>query len=220
VNEIGGRRGDSGLPELLPGLNFVYGLIGETKETFRLNYDFLESLLEENLLVRRINVRQVMPFEGTCMGDVGDKIANKHKGQFHAHKNKVREHIDFEMLRRVAPLGTVLHDVRMELREGNLTFGRQIATYPLLVGVPAALPLRSFADVKVVGHGYRSITAVPFPLDVNSAPIKTLESLPCVGRNRAAAIVRGRPYRNGVEFINAMDDPAVARSLLDYFSLG
>ena len=105
VNEVGGRRGDSGLPELLPGLNFVYGLIGETKETFRLNYEFLESLLAENLLVRRINVRQVMPFEGTCMGDVGDKIANKHKGLFHAHKNKVREHIDFEMLRESPPSG-------------------------------------------------------------------------------------------------------------------
>jgi radical SAM superfamily enzyme with C-terminal helix-hairpin-helix motif len=220
VNEIGGRRGGSGLPELLPGLNFVYGLMGETKETFRLNYDFLESLLAENLLVRRINVRQVMPFEGTCMGDVGDKIASKHKGLFHAHKNKVREHIDFEMLRRVAPVGTVLRDVRMELREGNLTFGRQIATYPLLAGVVADIPLRSFADVKVVGHGYRSITAVPSPLDVNSAPRKTLESLPGVGRSRAAAIVRGRPYRNADEFVKAMDDPAVARGLLDYFVFG
>ena len=220
LNEVGGRRGDSGLPELLPGLNFVYGLIGETKETFRLNYDFLESLLRENLLVRRINIRQVMPFEGTCMGDVGDKIANKHKGQFHAHKNKVREHIDFEMLRRVAPVGTVLRDVRMELREGSLTFGRQIATYPLLIGVPADLPLRSTANVKVVGHGFRSITAVPYPLDVNTAPVKTLESLPCVGRSRAAAIVRGRPYRNGEELIGAMDDPAVARGLLEFFSFG
>jgi radical SAM superfamily enzyme with C-terminal helix-hairpin-helix motif len=204
----------------LPGLNLVYGLIGETKETFRLNYDFLESLLRENLLVRRINIRQVMPFKGTCMGDIGDKIANKHKGLFHAHKNKVREHIDFEMLRRVAPAGTVLHDVRMELREGSLTFGRQIATYPLLVGVPADLPLRSFASVKVVGHGYRSITAVPYPLDVNSAALKTLESLPCVGRSRAAAIARGRPYRNGDEFVNALDDQAVAKCLVDYFSFG
>jgi len=217
VNEVGGRRGDSGLPELLPGLNFVYGLIGETKETFRLNYDFLESLLADGLLVRRINVRQVMPFEGTSMGDVGDKIAGKHKGLFHAHKNKVREHIDFEMLRRVAPVGTVLRDVRMELREGNLTFGRQIATYPLLAGVAADLPLRSFADVKVVGHGYRSITAIPYPLDVNGAPVKTLENLPGVGRSRATAIVRGRPYRTADQFVAAMDDPAVARSLLDYF---
>ncbi|MGA9139297.1 MAG: radical SAM protein [Methanocella sp.] len=218
MNEIGGARGDSGLPELLPGLNFVYGLIGETKETFRLNYDFLESLLAEDLLVRRINLRQVMPFEGTCMGDVGDKIANKHKGIFHAHKNKVREHIDLEMLRRVAPVSTVLPDVRMELREGSLTFGRQIATYPLLAGVAAELPLGTFVDVKVVGHGYRSVTAIPFPLDVNSASMKTLESLPGVGKSRASAIARGRPYRNAEQLVAAMDDPAVARGLLDFLT--
>jgi Uncharacterized Fe-S oxidoreductase len=106
----------------------------------------------------------------------------------------------------------------MELRDGSLTFGRQIATYPLLIGVPADLPLRSTANVKVVGHGFRSITAVPYPLDVNTAPAKTLESLPCVGRSRAAAIVRGRPYRNGEELVGAMDDPEVARGLLEFFS--
>jgi radical SAM superfamily enzyme with C-terminal helix-hairpin-helix motif len=220
VNEVGGGRGDSGLPELLPGLNFVYGLIGETKETFRLNYEFLESLLAENLLVRRINVRQVMPFEGTCMGDVGDKIANKHKGLFNAHKNKIREHIDFEMLKRVAPAGTLLRDVRMELRKGNVVFGRQIATYPLLAGVVADLPLRSFADVKVVGHGYRSVTAVPFPLDVNTAGPKMLESLPGVGRSRATAIARQRPYHNAEQFVAALDDPVVGRALLNYLSFG
>ena len=55
----------------------------------------------------------------------------------------------------------MLRDVRMELREGNVIFGRQIATYPLLAGVVADLPLRSFADVKVVSHGYRSVTALP-----------------------------------------------------------
>ncbi|OPY28295.1 MAG: Radical SAM superfamily protein [Methanocella sp. PtaU1.Bin125] len=218
VNEVGGGRGDSGLPELLPGLNFVYGLMGETRETFRLNYEFLESLLADNLLVRRINIRQVMPFEGTCMGEVGDKIANKHKGLFHAHKNKVREHIDLEMLRRVAPVGTILRDVRMELREGGVTFGRQIATYPLLAGVAAEIPIGSFADVKVVSHGYRSITAVPYPLDVNGASLKTLESLPGVGRSRASAIARSRPYRDADAFVAALDDPAVAKGLLDYLA--
>jgi radical SAM superfamily enzyme with C-terminal helix-hairpin-helix motif len=86
--------------------------------------------------------------------------------------------------------------------------------------VVADLPLRSFADVKVVGQGYRSITAVPYPLDPNSAPMKTMESLPGVGRSRAASIARARPYRAAEEFVNAMDDPAVARGLLDYFSFG
>jgi len=83
-----------------------------------------------------------------------------------------------EMLRRVLPAGTVMPGVRTELHDSGLTFGRQIATYPVLVGIPGLLPLKEVCDVKVVGHGFRSITAVPWPLDVNSAPAKTLESLP------------------------------------------
>lgn len=217
VNEVGGARGASGLPELLPGLNFVHGLLGETKETFRLNYEFLMRLLDEGLLLRRINIRQVMPFEGTCMGDVGDRIARKHKGVFHAYKEKIRKHIDLEMLRRVVPEGTVLPDVRMELHDGGLTFGRQIATYPILVGIPATLPLKEAYTVKVVDHGFRSITAVPYPLDVNGASPKALESLPGVGKKRATAILRGRPYRNAAELEERMDDRVLARKLSEYF---
>ncbi len=219
VNDVGGKRGRTGLPELLPGLNFVHGLLGETKETFRLNYAFLKGLLEEGLLVRRINIRQVMPFEGTSMGDVGDRIAKKHKGVFHAYKEKVRKDIDFEMLKRVVPAGTVLNDVRMELYDRGVSFGRQIATYPILVGVPGELSPGSSYNVKVVGHGFRSVTAVPYPLDANSAPIKTLESLPGVGKKRAAAIVRHRPYNSRREFIDRMDDPMLAQTLAEYFSL-
>ncbi len=217
VNEIGGARGASGLPELLPGLNFVHGLMGETKTTFRLNYEFLESLLAENLLVRRINVRQVMPFEGTCMADVGEKIANKHKGIFHAYKEKIREHIDLEMLKRVVPVGTLIREVRMELKEGSVAFGRQIASYPLLVGIPADLQVGAVIDAKVVSHGFRSITAVPYPLDVNHASLKTLESLPRVGKSRAAKLAASRPYRTPEEVVGALDDPEVATSLLDFF---
>jgi radical SAM superfamily enzyme with C-terminal helix-hairpin-helix motif len=217
VNEVGGARGASGLPELLPGLNIVHGLIGETKATFRLNYDFLKRLLDENLLVRRINIRQVMPFEGTCMGDVGDRIARKHKGIFHAYKEKIRKDIDMEMLKRVVPAGTVMPAVRMELHDGGLTFGRQIATYPILVGIPAELPIKAFYDVKVVDHGFRSITAVPYPMDVNNASPKMLESLPGVGKKRATAIVRQRPYHNIREFEEKMDDPVLAQKLSEYF---
>ena len=217
LNEVGGARGASGLPELLPGLNFVHGLLGETKNTFRLNYDFLKRLLDEGLLVRRINIRQVMPFEGTSMGDVGDRIAKKHKGVFHAYKEKIRKDIDAEMLKRVAPAGAVLTDVRMELHESGLTFGRQIATYPILAGVLSELPLGAFYDLKVVGHGFRSVTAVPYPLDVNSASQKILESLPEVGKKRAMAIVKHRPYHNAEEFKASMDDPVLADKLSEYF---
>ena len=148
---------------------------------------------------------------------MGEKIANKHKGVFHAYKEKIREHIDLEMLKRVVPVGTVIREVRMELKEGSVAFGRQIASYPLLVGIPADLEAGAVLDAKVVSHGYRSITAVPYPLDINHASLKTLESLPRVGKSRAARLAAGRPYRTPEEVVGALDDPEIARSLLEYF---
>ena len=49
VNAVGRERGENGMPRLLPGLNFVAGLDGETKKTFGLNLAFLKQLLEEDL---------------------------------------------------------------------------------------------------------------------------------------------------------------------------
>ena len=65
VNEAGGSR-VNGIPHLLPGLNFICGLAGETADTYRLNREFLERIIKENLLIRRVNIRQLMPFEGTA----------------------------------------------------------------------------------------------------------------------------------------------------------
>ena len=44
VNEEGGKRRDN-VPELLPGLNFVCGLAGETEKTYELGEQFLLRVL-------------------------------------------------------------------------------------------------------------------------------------------------------------------------------
>src|SRR3989442_1672910 len=54
VNEVGRERGGNGIPWLLPGLNFVAGLDGETRRTFDLNLAFLKQLLDEDLWIPRI----------------------------------------------------------------------------------------------------------------------------------------------------------------------
>ena len=53
------RRGERGLPKLLPGLNFIAGLNGETKKSYDMNLNLLEDLRSEGLWLRRINIRQV-----------------------------------------------------------------------------------------------------------------------------------------------------------------
>ena len=209
VNEIGRERGPNGMPWILPGLNFVTGLDGETPKTFELNLEFLKRLLKEDLWVRRINLRQVRPVRR-------EFVPLEHHHLFRKFKERVRTEVDHEMLRRVVPEGTVLRDVYLELAEGHLTLGRQVGTYGLLVGVPYDVPRNRFVDVKVTGHGQRSLTAVEYPFDVNHAPMRAIASLPGIGNKRAARIVRARPFGSFSDLAASLDDPRVADGIAPF----
>jgi radical SAM superfamily enzyme with C-terminal helix-hairpin-helix motif len=193
INKVGASRGTNGLPELLPGINFLYGLMGETQETYNLNLQFMKEVLSRGLLVRRINVRQVIPFPDTAMGKVGNKIIKKNKRIFAIYKEKMRSEVDLPMLRSVVPTGTVLRRVRTETHEGNMTHGRQVGTYPLLVTIPEKLPLNQWLNITVVAHGFRSVTGIPYPLHLNSATPRLLRALPKISEKEVLNIMRRRP---------------------------
>ena len=184
------------LPKLLPGINLVHGLKGERAETFEHNKAFLQRVYDEGLMLRRVNIRQVMAFEGTDMADTGAEIAHDHKQQFKRYKSEVRETIDNPMLKRVAPPGTILPDVHLEYHEDGYTFGRQLGTYPLLVGIPGERDLGRTIDVAVTGHGYRSVSGVPYPLDLNAASMDELTEIPGIGKQTAGNIVVDRPHES------------------------
>ena len=209
VNAVGRERGENGMPRLLPGLNFVAGLTGETKRTFDLNRAFLQRLLEEDLRVRRVNIRQVRPVRQE-FGPTGLHA------EFRRFKESVRTGFDHEMLRRVVPEGTVLTRVFLEMQQGHVTYGRQIGTYPILVGFPYRTPVDRFVDVRVVGQGQRSITGVEYPLDVNAAPLGALSALPGIGAKRAARIVRARPFGSFAALAASLDDPAAAERVAPF----
>ena len=216
LNEVGSQRGTNGLPELLPGLNFVFGLDGETKQTFALDYEFLKKIYDEGLLVRRINLRQVIPLPGTRMFSIGTKNVRKHHAELQKFKRKVKETIERPLLERLVPQGTVLTDVFLETYEGKLTFGRQMGSYPLLIGLPGVFHLNQFVNAKIIDYGYRSVTAVPYPLDINHAPRETLEALPGLGKKRVIRLLAHRPFATCEQLVSSLDDPEVARKLLEY----
>ena len=182
------------LPKLLPGINLVHGLTGERPETYEHNKEFLQTVYDEGLMLRRINIRQVMAFAGTEMAETGADIAQEHKDQFQAYKREVREAVDNPMLDRVVPPGTVLPDVHLEYHQDGKTFGRQLGTYALLVAVPGERELGTAIDVAITDHGYRSVTGVPYPLDVNAASMDELTAIPGINRSKAGDVVVGRPY--------------------------
>ncbi len=216
VNKYGRFAGYNGLPYFLPGINFVIGLKGERKETFEKNYEFLKELLERGLLVRRINIRQVKVFRGTPMEEIGYRNVLRHKKFFRIFKERVRRDIDREMLKKIVPVGRKITDLRCEVREGRITFARQLATYPLLVGVVGEFERNTFLDARVVDYGRRSITAVPI-LNPNTARLYQLEAIPGVGKVTAGKIVANRPYKSLDDLRRVLGDEF--DRVKDFFSL-
>jgi len=109
-------------------------------------------------LLRRINIRQVNIFEGTLIhSTVGNKFLKKNKKYYWKWRNQVRQEIDLPMLTRVIPIGTILKGVRMEVYDGNHTFGRQWGTYPIIVGIDGKAELGKYYDIKVISHMLRSV---------------------------------------------------------------
>jgi radical SAM superfamily enzyme with C-terminal helix-hairpin-helix motif len=211
VNSVGSVRGPTGLPAVLPGINFISGLDGETKETFEHNFEFLKEVLDSGLLLRRINIRQVLQVRGKFP-------VRKHYKEFRRFKKKVREEIDRPMLERVVPKKTVMKDVYLELAKGKTTFGRQIGSYPILVGIPYEVELNEFVDEIIIDHGQRSITGIEHPLNVNTASLDALASIPGIGSKRAARVFRARPINSESEFVQSLDDENVAKEALDYLA--
>ncbi len=196
VNEAGGMR-RNGIPELLPGLNFVCGLAGETETTYDLNEQFLAQVLAAGLLIRRVNIRQLMPFPGTPAYD--NNTLGKHERRFKAFKEHARKQFDLPMLKKVFPVGTVLWDVVVEV-SADLSFGRQMGSYPILAGIPLRLERRTVLDVAVVDWGMRSITALPVPIRINELPASALKWLPGVPKKVIAKVIAKRPFSSLDEY--------------------
>lgn len=223
LNKYGSERGANGMPKLLPGLNFVAGLKGESKATYELNYQFLKSILAEKLLLRRINLRQVLVLKGDKRNEFNTR---KYHNLFIKYKSRIRQDIDNEMLKRLVPESTILREVYLEETEGNLTYARQIGTYPILIGIPYKIELsqnlsldKRFIDITVIDHGYRSVTGIEYPFDINHASLKALVALPGIGKKRASRIIRNRPYKNFDEFQNVMDDSNLTLKLKNYIKI-
>ena len=224
INEFGRERGPRGLPSMLPGLNFIAGLNGETDDSYRMNFNLLRKIKSKGLLLRRINIRQV---EGRGFQSVNESA-------FRTFKRDVRDEIDQPMLEQMLPLGTILRGLwwessgnRIRLPEhvidpkhrdpsihgsSGITFGRQMGAYPILVGVPYLIPLETGSDVMVTGHGKRSISAVELGLNFSDATQQQLEAIPGIGRNSSWRIVshRAKMAREGdpIESLQSLFDGA------------
>ncbi|MCD6573887.1 MAG: helix-hairpin-helix domain-containing protein, partial [Thermoplasmata archaeon] len=100
------------------------------------------------------------------------------------------------MLQKMLPYGSILRNVYLELNKGNATYGRQIGTYPILIYLPYKTEINRFVDVKVYDHGFRSVSAIEFPFNINNATYSQLKNIPKIGSKKAAEIIKKRPIKS------------------------
>ena len=161
VNRIGGLRAATGFPHLLPGINFVLGLPGESKETYRKNIEFLNRVLKEGLLVRRINIRRAMPLPETRLSVMWSQgILRKHEKYARSFTWRVRHYYDVEFLKKVFPKEIVLHGIYIEKTINGVTYGRPMGSYPITVELQGKLNPPCIVNIRVVGWKGRSIKGV------------------------------------------------------------
>ncbi|MHA1989514.1 MAG: hypothetical protein ACW98A_01025 [Candidatus Hodarchaeales archaeon] len=121
------------------------------------------------------------------------------------------------MLKRIFPVGSLIKNVFLERYDRNFTHGRQIATYALLFTLPyQAAELDIFKDILVTGHGYRSVSGLPVPININSSSKKILSSLPGFGRKRLTNILLKRPYKDLPDLERSLNDSNAIESYKEH----
>ena len=194
INRYGAAR-VGGIPALLPGINLIHGLPGENADTFKKNYEVLKEILDEGLLLKRINIRKLQPFPGTDTWGTKPSMKGAVRNRFEYYREKIRNEIDHVMLQNIYPLGTVLRDLRIEDTRYEYSYGKQLTSYAITTVLPLVLPKKEFTDAVVTGHRERSLNALPAPVHINSLPLKAVASIPGIGKGLAEKIILARPFR-------------------------
>lgn len=156
INEAGADRGPGGLPKLLPGLNLIYGLPGETHATHLANLTWLQRIFDSGLLCHRTNVRQARVFPGTPLAEEQMAQPAPSAEHFPAWKADIDRVWDEPMKQKVYPMGLRLADLHSFFVTGLGTWYRRLGSYSIqILEKGTAAPLYDTADLTVTGHAPR-----------------------------------------------------------------
>ena len=159
VNDAGAERGPGGLPLLLPGLNLIYGLPGETHRTHLANLTWLARIFDQGLLCHRTNVRQARIYPGTGLAAMSRDDPAPSVEHFATWKADIDQMWDAPMKRRVYPQGLRIPGLHSFFVTVTGTWFRRLGSYSIQIVEPdTASPLSQRAALTVTGHAPRYLT--------------------------------------------------------------
>lgn len=161
INAVGSGRGPDGLPALLPGINLIYGLPGETHRTHLANLNGLDELLTAGVMCHRTNVRQARAYPGTPLAGMSTSEPSPSQEHFAAWKADIDGVWDQPMKQRVYPTGLRLQGLHAFFVTNRGTWYRRLGSYPIqVVERDTVVPRYTPADLTVTEHAPRFIYGV------------------------------------------------------------
>lgn len=158
VNEAGAERGPGGLPKLLPGLNLIYGLLGETHRTHIANLIGLQQILDAGWLCHRTNLRQARAFPGTPLAALQESEPPPSAERFASWKTDIDHAWDQPMKERVYPTGLRVPGLHAFFVSEGGTWYRRLGSYSIqIIERGTAEPVGTPAKLTVTGHAPRVI---------------------------------------------------------------
>lgn len=150
LNEYGAERDSvTGLPKLLPGINLIHGLPGETEETHKINMKYLKRILDQGWMSARLFYRPItrptgVTFEGK------DPLAEKYE---ECYQEIMNEYV-MPMQSRVFPEGMIVKGFRELMKKGERAQLRLLTTCSIKAQIPSSEDLSpyDYFDVKVLGN--------------------------------------------------------------------
>lgn len=156
INEVGAARGEDGQPRLLPGINIIYNLPGQTPRTHEINLRHLQAILDRGLMTRRLYYRNMTQPTGASFGTY--PVANE---EFRNNFREMTERFVLPMQTRVFPPGTRITADWEHLRRDGRWHTRALGTgsIKMVLDTAGREPPRS-GPLEVTGNlGYRVVSA-------------------------------------------------------------
>lgn len=149
INKYGKEKGKTGMPKLLPGINIIYGLDGQTNKTLDINLTSFKKILNSGNWIRRVFVRKLT----SPYGEQFDKYTDKDLKEFSDWQKQIENQFVIPMLKEMYPIGTEISKLRMEMYNNGDSILRQMATCPIRVVIKnKKLILDQFYKIRVIGY--------------------------------------------------------------------
>ncbi len=212
MSSAGRVTGPNGLPTLLPAVELVYGLAGESQETIEINEERIRELASQKL-IRGAVARRLVPIPGTTIAKRDDLEELEDLDQ---HLEVLRNDINAPLKSGLASPGQLLKDIYAMRSLDTAVQATKVGINSPSLLVHGAAKVGQLQDVRVTEPNNGRLEALSHPLTPKTVSRDLLRMIPGMSEEDINAFMQMRP-ENEAEFQEIFEDPSIGRRAASYF---